>query len=959
MYKKYCIIFILFFAFSALFAQQKMTIEGHVTDENNVPLIGANIVISSLNIGATTDVEGNYSIEIPGSMIDGSEQTIVTSYIGYKKQTKTFVLTSGKLELNFVLKEDVFKSDEVVVTGIASKTSKSVSDVSVSRIDAEDLSKVQAYQGVSQLLTGKVAGVQLQQASGNVGGGFRFQVRGGGGLNGDGQPVIYVDGVRINNSSIEGFSVGGQDVSVLANLNPNDIESIDFLKGPAAAATYGTDGSNGVVLIKTKKGSAGASASSYNIEYRLNYGFNEKSITYKKEDMYTDSAANDLWKTGPISDNYLSISGGMPTLKYFVSYQNRNEEGIVNNTNMNRHSLRVNLSAVPSDALTINVSSNYTDNKIRRPNNDNNIFGALGNVLLLSNPYGFTAKEAINALNDIHKMKQFIAGLNLSYTPLAGLEANLSMGVDQLLYNETFQHPFGYRYGGDIEGVRALYKIDQRILSMDFNVKYHYDIIKDLKATSIVGLTTNDNRKQTENLEVKKFGTKKIKDIGGGLDITGKGGSLRHNRKAGLFTDHQFNYKNTYLLSFALRREFASSLNLDNIPSIYYPKVSAAIRLDNVGIGEDFFDLLKLRVAYGETGQLPGALDAIPFLYGHYASGYGTAGRLQYVGNDELEPERIKEVELGFDVELLKSISLELTYFKQNAEKSIVAKPLAPSEGLGSFTQPFNIGSLKVSGFETLLAFNPIRSMDYDLSFNLIWNYQTSKVTSLGGEPPIFDGLWNMNVLKEDLKKHEFYYVKTIGANFDPNTKKYIGPKTTDEAVELGNPIPDHTGSFGVNFRFLKNFNLSMLTDWALNFKVFSASKYFMAQFGNYKPYAKAKEKMNALTPGTQEYIDAANVVASMDPTNQSVFIEDGDYFSLREVSLSYNFGDLLKGSAFENYIKNLTLGVSARNVWKTSKYKFSDSEVNSDGSRSLTRGSDFLTLPNPRTINFWLTIGF
>jgi TonB-dependent SusC/RagA subfamily outer membrane receptor len=947
-------------------AQGTFKVKGKVTDsKTGEPLIGANIVLKPLNLGAPSDFNGNYSFDVPESAANGQNAELIASYVNYKKKVFKVQLDGSNITHNFELEEDVFQNEEVVVTGIASKTAKEIAEISVSRIPAKELTESNTYGSLNQLLSGKVSGVQMSTASGNVGSGYRFYVRGGGGLNGNEQPIIYIDGVKANNTMVEGYAVGGQDISLLSDLNPNDIESIEVLKGPAAAATYGTSGSNGVVLIKTKKGSfAPGTGSAISVNYRFNYGFNERSLKYRAEDVVTVDAANEIFKRGLIYDHFVSVAGGTPSLRYYGSYQNRNENGIVNNNSNIKNGLRLNLTAVPTDKITLSLSSSYVDNMVSRPVNDNSILGYLGNVLLMGTPYRFTKKEAIDAQTDVHKINQFIGSFQASYAIIDGMEANATIGVDQMNWNQEQQSPYGFKYGGDIYGTRSLYSIAQRVMTYDLNLKYTYSIVPDLNVTSMIGSQANDDIAKITFISVNKFATGKILDIGGGVDVVGKGESSSNKRQAGIFTEHQFNYLNTYMLSLAIRKDYASALNKSDA-SVTYPKASAAIRIDRLIGLPNFINSFKIRGSYGENGQLPGSLDAIALTWTSFNSGYGPSSRINSVGNPDLEPERIKEIEFGFDTELFGDVSLEFTYYHQNASGSIIDRPLAPSTGYGAFSQPYNVGSLKSWGFESLLQYHPIRTADYDLNISLIWNYQNSEVTSLGGEAPIYDQ-WNINVYKEGLRKHEFYYWKTTGALFDPTTHEYIGPAMTEERESLGNPYPDHSGSLAINFKFLKNFNLYALGEWGLNNKVFSNTLYFMAQFGGYKPLNDLYDKLATQTPGTADYISTANEIAKLDPVNQGNFIYNAEYFALREVSLGYDFTDLLKDYSLDTYFKHLSIGISARNVWRTSAYKLSDFEVNSTGgsgggvvSAALTRGNEFLTLQNPRTVNFWINVGF
>lgn len=941
---------------SGLFAQEAR-ISGVVT-ANGEPLPGANVMVKGLNIGAATDIEGKYSFPVPEEYLNGKEAVLSAKYVGYKEKTAAIVLSEENITQNFDLEEDVFRSEEIVVTGLASKTSKSVAEVAVSKIDAAGLTNMNPYTSMSQLVGGKIAGVQMTPASGNVGGGFRFFVRSGGGLNGDEQPVIYVDGIRIDNTEILGrYDAGGQGNSTLANLNPDDIASIEVLKGPAGAAMYGTSGSNGVVLITTKTGKlAQGKADNMQIAYKNVIGYNSQATKYKKENFLSADDANGIFRDGLIRQNNLSIAGGSAALRYFTSFDNRYEEGILPNNHMDRNSLKANLSAYPSEKVKLQLNGGYTFADFKRPSNDNSILGFLGNTLLLSRSWRFTRKESVLGIEDLAHSKQFTGNVQATYNPVQNLELNFSAGVDATNYRMEQTYPQNLVYSTANNGQRGLYNRENNQYTYDMNGRYYYNIMTGLKGNSVVGAQIFNRKYQTSYQQTEVFGSYLIKEVGSGTDVTDYGEYFEHTREAGIFTEHSFSYVDQYFLSLGLRNDYASSIGSE-APSILYPKASLALRLDKYGFfPSETIGLFKLRAAYGENGQLPEFTDAIDLLWTSANGGYGGGAVLSSIGNPDIEPERIKELEFGFEAEFLTNYSVEFTYYKQFAENSIIGKELAPSTGKTATAIPYNIGSVESWGIESLIQATPIRTTNYELSLSLIWNYQTNEVTDLGGAQPIYDGFGD-NVIKEGLPKHEFYIQKVTGARFDQNGE-YAGVIVTPEPVDLGNPIPDHTGSFTVNFRFFKNFTLYAMADWGLNNKMLNMTQLYATIYGNNQAYNDLEEQLNTLTPGTAEYIDAANKYAQMDPSYDGNFVEDADYFKLREVSFSYSFVDLLPVFYVNNYIKDIVVGFSARNIYTSTKYSGPDVEVNFDGSRSLSRGIDFLTLQNPKTYTFFVRVG-
>lgn len=958
-----------------IMGQNTFRVMGKVTDARGEQLIGANVYIKALNVGAATDVEGKYLFEVPKDLATGQTVALTVSFVGYKSKSVNITLTGNSISQDFVLEEDIFQSETVVVTGIASKTSKAVAEVAVARVAAADLQQVNAYGGLSQMIGGKVAGVQLTTASGNVGSGWRFWVRGGGGLNGDGQPTIYVDGVRMDNSEIVGYAAGGQGTSMLTNLNANDIDKIEFLKGPAAASMYGVNGSNGVVLITTKAGKLSAGLSqAMSIDYRFNYGYNEKVYTYSKDQYLSADDANRQFRVGPIREHFLSAAGGNPTLRYYTSFESRDETGIMPMSAQTRNSVRLNLTTFPTEGLSIKVNSNYINNKIDRPSNDNIIYGFLGNTIFRAVSFGWVKEQDLLTIQDGATINQFIGSANITYRPIKDLEIYGGIGVDNSDYYQQRYFPPGRNFGGLIQkGQKSIYDRKNKQFTYDFNASYSYTLFDMIDVRSTAGSQVFNRTVRSTNVQGEQFNSDLITNLGAAGTITGYGEGFLNEKQAGIYTEHSLSYLNQYFLTLGIRKDYASAIG-EEAPSITYPKASFAVRLDKYEFLPEFVNLLKLRVAYGESGFLPGSQDAIPLLWRAETGGYGAGAVLSAIGNAAIQPERIKELEVGFDTELFNNVSLEFTYYKQNATNSIVGLVNAPSTGKTVTNQPYNVGKLENSGFETLLQYSPFNSIDYSLNLSLIWNYQTNKVTDLGVAPPQYFGYNSVQTIQNGFPKAQYYVQKVTGPRYT-SAGLYDhtnGPLKTTERYDFGSPVPDHTGSFTVNFKFLKNFNLYAFAEWALNFKIYNYTQAFAARFGNVPKYNEyiwklglaelapgvAPTSLPKLTPNTAEYKKAAEEFALLDWRNYAGWIEDADYLIIREVSLSYDFTDLLRELDFTTYLKGLYAGVSVRNLARITKYSGADVEFNGTGGRGNARAMDFGTLQTPRTVNFWVRLG-
>jgi len=972
LYKFFSLLFILLLCIPAWAAK----IKGKVIDaETGEAMAGANVFVKNTNTGSATSSDGSFSFDYDAS----KDFTLVVSFMGYKRVELELSPGDDLSNLDIKLETDLFRAEEIVVTGIASKTSKSVAEVAVSRVAANELTEMNSYQDLSQLVSGKVAGVKVEPVTGNVGGGIRFNMRSGGGINGDEQPVIIVDGVRIDNTEIGTWdpvngsllSVGGQGVGTLSDLNPEDIESIEVLKGPAGAASYGTNGSNGVVLINTRRGHfVPGRAKGISIDYKFVSGFNTQATKYTEDDFISYKSINKVFQTGPIYQHTLSAFGGSNLMKYYLGLDRRNEDGIIPNNFMERTSLRANLDVFPTDNVILNVSTNYILNENRRPNNDNNIFGFLGNTILTPEPWKVTDSSAVYAYENLTRSNRFIGSFRGQYIPFKNFEIQASVGLDEgnMRIDQTF--PANYVYLFYPAGERGIFTRHNRQLTFTADARYSYTPLSDLKITSIVGTQIFNRQRKNFFMNKEDFLSELMTNIGAGETLTSGDEVYLHVREAGIFTDHSLNYKDQYFLSLALRQDYASVIGVE-APTIFYPRASLAIRLDRYSFMPSLFKLLKLRAAYGETGQLPTVTAGIPLLWAAEPSGFGVGAVLSEVGNSEIKPERIQELELGFETEFFNNYAIEFTYYKQKAKDSIIPFRNAPSTGRTASSVPINIGAIDGWGLESLLQAKYAIGNNLRLNFNLVNNYQTNEVKDLGGGQPIYDGN-GLNIIKEGLSKHAFFSEKVTGALFNDDGT-YAGPDVEDEKSYLGTPIPEFTGSFSTNINLFKNFNLYILSDWATGHSIFNMTKLFAIYYArrhggpNVKRYRELEELLGqqdyadmdiqALTPGTAEYKAAADEYAKMDWHYDGNFIEKADYFKLREISISYSLKDLIPKYLHTSLLSDFVVGFSARNLWTTSKYSGVDVEINYNGARSLTRGQDFLTSQQPRVYNFWFRV--
>ncbi len=1050
------VIALLVASFGIAFAQGGV-VKGKITDKKNGDVLqGARVTLTlqgnpATKLGKISDKTGMFEIK----NVPAGKYSAEATYVGYKSAAQTITVEDGaSVDANFPLLLDVRGLDEVVVTGVASRTQKGIAEVAVARVDAADLTNKVGYTSAAQLLQGKVSGVTITPASGQVGGGIRFNVRSGAGLLG-GSPTVFIDGVRVASGNTNqvgntqlGFGAGGQDVSALADLNPADIENIEILKGPAATALYGPQGQNGIVIIKTKRG-RGADQDQVRINYQGIFGWNRNHRDFTANDMESWREANAIFRDGPIQQHGVNLQGNSGIFNYYVGYENRAEQGFVVQNQLNRQSVRLNLDAVTSKNFSISASANYVDNSVDRPQNDNNVIGWQGNTRLFSpnaNPsgavgapglvtpngfadpvggrrstYGFTDSTAISKAENSTRTQRFVGSVEIKYSPdfLPGLNGRASAGYDVRNINNSIFFPANYVYSGVTRGRRGSFAIATERFNVDASLSYDYKIAEGFSATTTVGGQAWNEVTRYTQTEAQQFPTELIRALDAGTATTRIAAEGFANiRNAGWFAEQKFSYNQTFFLTGSVRQDYASSYGAE-APNIFYPSASFATRLDKLGFLPEVINLAKFRAAYGENGRLPGLTDGQSLLWTAGTSPYGAGTAVSIAGNTAIQPERTRELELGLEMEFDNAYGFEASYYIQNSSQSLVNLPRPPSTGLGN--KPSNIASLDGWGFESLVYFRPIQTTDYSLDIKLIFNYADNIVNSLGfdqGGPAFLQDGFNRQFLIPGQRRSQFMGLRPLaprlradgyydwvnqGRNgIEIDTAGIV--RTPTGAVvgySLGSSVPLYTGSFSLEFRFLRDFTIYALTEYAVGGSVFNGTRQFSTQ----SPYfnnpqfnrlatqlglygsgvsatngAAAQERgpaaqllvgrvpgVTVLTPGTAEYQAAAVAFQRFEPRIASLqvnnYAERADWLRIREVSVRFNATNVINDIAGSNVIKNLSLAVTANNLALFTTY--SGPEVEISGNNGITVGQqlsgsqDFLTLMQARAINFIVSFGF
>ena len=932
------------------FAQEH---SGTITDaETGDALIGANVLIAGKSIGASTDADGRFSFQYT----DDQDYTVVVSFVGYRTAEREISMESNTTDLNFELATDPFGTDEIVVTGIASRTSKAVAEVAVARVNMTEIADRQSYTSLSQMMLGKVSGVSLISADGLLGAPFRFQTRSGGGLHGSAQPIIVIDGVRTQQDRFEPFS--GEynqlaNITTINNLNAEEIESIEMLKGPAGAASYGTDGANGVILITTKKGTLGTGTGTrnYSINYKATLGYNGQERQYTENDVRSYNELNDFFRKGAIQKNNLNISGGTDRMRYFASFDKSLNKAHIPRNSEARTNYRVNIDAYPNDKIDVNVAAGYFTGL-----NELNGGREFAQARRRRNPFDGTRPRATPEFYDITQehlfTNQLTASANVNYRPfldgiqnLRGLSLQFTVGINDRDDRSTYFRQPSERF----EQIGERSKNVQSIVNTTYtgNMRYDYNFWG-ITSSASAGMQLYDNKKNAFNGVSEEFVTELISTLGAGDVRTRLSERDFHERKAGIFTEHSFSYENTYFWSAMLRRDYTSSLKVGH-ESIYYPRFSASVRLDRFDAVPDAFGLLKFRAAYGETGILPGRSDAIPQLYGSTLSPYGVGARLSGIGNIDIEPERVREIEVGIDAEYRNFLSVDFTYYYSKSNNAIFGVTQTPSYGTGGRRFNANIGEIKGFGIEsqTSLFFSGQRLGGWSFNLTNIVNWSGNEVISIGGSNPLIDhGTWTIwpgyeRGFARPVKGQEAVFTEAgdpatnthaAGAGYYADFTK-VGQRTAaDGREDVGHQFPPWTGSFSSSIS-LGNFSAYGMFEWKYNFWLLNDT--LIDDTGpredglgsNILKFDLVREKLQIeefglvpeseeLAPGTPEYISHANWWARWGDQTDQNSLRRSDFLKFKELAISYKADTLIPKLGLQNYINGLTFGFNATNLW-------------------------------------------
>ncbi|MBB3969504.1 SusC/RagA family TonB-linked outer membrane protein [Mucilaginibacter phyllosphaerae] len=971
--------------------------------ETGTAVPGAVVKIKDKPGVTITDANGNFSVSY------SKPAALTVSAMGYAAFE---TVLNAQTSIEIVLKEQVTQLNDVVVTAIGVKREKRLLTYSTQEIKSEELTRAKEP-NVINAMTGKLSGVQITSSSGTAGSSTRIVVRGAVSVNGNNEALFVVDGVPVDNSETGNIGGGaaGAGSSRIIDIDPNNIESVNVLKGAAATALYGSRGASGAVLITTKSGSLNKKAS---ITFTSDYSF-EKGLFPQNQHLYSqgtggvfyngeDRKTSASWgarmdtllingkkapvydpfsyfRTGHTTNNTLSIGGGNNNSTYFISYSYFNQQGISPNNDFKRHSFFTKYTTNIVKNLTTTFQLGYTNSAQERlPEGASN--GPLFVVLVqpiswnpypVLNPdgtqrlYRFSRNAPLWTLDNISNtaiVNRFLPVTTFNYTANKWLTVTERLGADiyteQDKYTENPSAAIGLK--GQIKDQVINYRQFNHDLIINANQKFgKFDL------NLLLGNNYNSIYSQYTNLTGTGLVIKDFYNVSAGSTLTGSEGHSSQ-RKIGFYSQANMEYDKFLILSLTGRYDGSSVLYQQKQ---FYPYGSVAggvifthflpenvtqvlnfgkVRLSYATVGNDAVGPYSLNTPYILAGRNTNA-GYFPFPY------QGQPGFLQSatLGNPYLQNEKLKEFETGLELKFLNNrISFEGSYFNRKSINGIIPGiQISNATGYGGTT--VNSASISNKGVELLLNATPVQSKDFSWDVSVNFTRIRNKVLEINNEK----GITQLGRVIVGQPYNIFYgvrYKRNAGGQMLIDDAGL--PVVDSEQGVVGNANPDWTGGITNSFRY-KQFGLSFFFDVKMHGDVQNDVESVAFFYGTAKvtenraPFVASGVNETTGLPNTVK-VDAQTYYQSRQYESS---IQDGTYVKLRNVSLSYQ---LLPATIIKTPFKSASLTVTGRNLWIYSPhFTGADPEVSSYGSSNGAQGIYAFSTPTARSFNLSLKLGF
>jgi TonB-dependent starch-binding outer membrane protein SusC len=993
-----------FVLLSSLLNAQVKDVSGRVTSVTEPEgLPGVNVVIKGTNQGTITDINGSYVLAVsPGSIL-------IFSFVGYQTQEVAY---TEQQKLDVILVEESKELGEIIIVGYSSVEKRDITG-SVVTVKTDNMRKM-SINGVDQGLQGAAAGVQVTQASGTPGGGVKVHIRGPSSILASNTPLFVVDGVPVAQGELSGRDFGGQGDNALALINPNDIETITVLKDASAVALYGSRGSNGVVVITTRRGKIGKPKITLDVQRgvieptnKLELLNSTQLLELQRESVInagqnpdgfglvpgvTDAVSTDwqdeVLRTGIMQQYQLNLSGGTENTRIYLSGSFREEEGVQLNNKFSRMGATLNVDQKVSEKFSVGTSLTVSRGFNKRVKGDNFLDGVYSgaikslpfdvpydeNGFLVGpgspmypgfpnfNPVAQALLPRFNTLS-VKMLGNFIA----TYQINKEFKVNAKVAVD---YNDVTDDQYENSQtaiGGFLPSVGGqgygIFSASSGTALISFaTLSYEKNISDKHRITAIGGTELLREQGFGGSVQGRLFPSDDFTYVtSAGIVDAGSSAKPAPHTLLSFFAEGRYDFDDRFLFTASLRADGSSNFGPNNKWG-YFPSASGAWRISR----EKFFTSslvndLKVRVSYGLTGneRIP------PFLY------LATWGAATYNGssgvvpnntpNPDIKWESKRELNLGVDYSLLNGrIQGSVDVYRNVSFDLLLNRPLPLTTGFGGVTG--NVGDMENKGIELALTSYNVDRKDLTWSTSLNLSKNLNKVLYVADSLPLFrgysgEGINATNIITVGHPLGTFWGLNYLGV--DPATGDAIYEDknndeliNNDDATTIGTSQPDFIGGL-TNTVTYKNFDLSIFFQFSVGNKVLNFTKATLVNMG---ADLESNQSVDALRrwrqPGDITDIPRYELGSTTNNLHSNRLLEDASFLRLKNLNVGYK---LPRSISDKVMMEQLRVYVSTTNLWTLTKYSGADPEVSTLDGSTAAAGIEFFTLPQVRTISVGL----
>jgi TonB-dependent starch-binding outer membrane protein SusC len=937
----------LVFAPRVVLAQSTGMVVGTVTDRaSGAPVGAARVQVGTSTLGAASDERGRFFIR----NVPVGQQVLRLTRIGFRPENQTVNVTANDTtRVTFSLGQSAIELAQVVVTGTGGAVEKKKLGSSLGTVAVADIQSQIPTTNLSQVLSSKVAGLRSVGVGGGVGSGQDLRIRGMSSFNLNQRPAIYIDGVRVDTKGTEwaigtiaccSFT-GGNSTDRLSDLNPNDIERVEILKGAAAATLYGSEATNGVIQIFTKRG-RGEGAVQWNMG--LSSGFNRlrENLPTKEFPRFTGTDgtrardANELIESGAYYGLDLSAGGGTPRMTYFASGALSNEEGSIQPNDQLKGNLRLNLTLLPSDKITIDTRSAYTRNRVNELQAGNNWVALLGNAMngdprkaTKERPFGeaWVPVTDIRQITTMSDADRWTGGITASLAPISTFTHRATFGLDAVNESKSRFFPFAGAYGpaGVTRGQRNLGVRTYRVYTFDYlgqlAFKLPAEIGSDL-SFGVQGFWETDRQNMATGNTFPGPGVSTVTSAA----VTNGAEAFAETVNAGFLAQNRFSWKDRLFTTIGLRVDGNSAFGQD-FGFQQYPKVELSYVLSEHAFLPNWISSMKLRGAVGKAGKMPGPFDSFLTFEARPVFESDASVVPSNPGNTDLRPETTTEQEFGLEAGLFSDrIGIDASWYQSVTKDAIFGVFNAPSSGFNDDRQ-VNVGKIRNIGWEASITYLAYQRAKMDWTVNLKLDGNKNEVRDLGGVTT------GTNNVRKNYPVRGVWSRKATGfsvVNGKPETTR------SDTVVYWGPPLPTFNASLGSTFRWgpVQFYGLVSMEDGA----VFSNGDrpYRIRQGG-------ADELLELLGPNGEATFASDSLLQYYTILDA---IDSRDNVRVREVSITYQIPERFS-SMFR--VGQSSISLSGQNLMWWDDCHCVDPNMNWAGADSFGVGSGFLAQPSPR----------